>query len=122
MTALDNMQDALSIYFRLAIAEKTSGFTQAGDEIELRNGPSSLLQRPQITQRELAQFQEKLVLELFGAFIGSEDLGFELFQFRRDKALAVYRGLLSNVIGRNGSEIRLGNLDEVTKNRIVADL
>ena len=116
MTALDNMQDAFGIYFGLAIAEKTSSFSQASDQIELRNGPSSLLQRPQITQHELAQFQEKLVLKLFRAFICSEDLGFELFQFRRDKAFAVYRGLFSNVIVRNGTEICLGNLNEITKN------
>src|ERR1700739_2685825 len=110
------MQDALGIYFRLAIAEKTSGFTQAGDEIELGTRPGSLLQRPQKTQRELAQFQEKLVLELFRAFIGSEDLGFELFQFRGDKAFSVYRGLFPNVIGRNRAEICLGNLNKITKN------
>src|ERR1700751_5366469 len=103
MTALNDVQDAVSTYFRLTITEKTSAFSQAGHEIKLSNGPGSLLQRPQIAQRELAQFQENLVLELFRAFVGPEDLGFELFQFRRDKAFAVYCGLFPNVIGRNGT-------------------
>src|SRR5205823_6291768 len=63
-----------------------------------------------------------LELALENPLVGAEHLLFVLLQRRRDEALAAGNRLLAVVIGRDGMEVRLRDLDVVPEDAVVADL
>ena len=88
------------VEFRPAIMKQPRGFGQRAEHIERRNRGRRLLNRLELTQGFVAQFLEKLVLEVLGALVRAENFCFHFLQLRRDEALAADSGLLARVMRR----------------------
>ena len=69
-----------------------------------------------------AQLLEELDLALEDPFVGAEHLLFVFFQRRRDEPLAAGDRLLAVIVGRNGVQVRLRDLDVVAEHAVVAHL
>ena len=65
---------------------------------------------------------EEFEFKLFRALLGAEDFVLDLLQLGRDEALGVGHRLLAVVVRRGTAEVGFGDLDEISEDRVVADL
>ena len=63
-----------------------------------------------------------MILELTRTLIGAQDFRLHLLQLGRDKSLSTHGCLLARVTRWHVREVRLGDLDEITKDGIETDL
>ena len=93
-------------------ARTSSAATSAADPLQAQGLPATVSR----TSRN------RLVLEVADALLGAEDLLLVLLELRRDEALGVDQRLLAHVVGRDPVQVRLGDLDVVAEDLVVADL
>ena len=70
----------------------------------------------------LAEFYEQTFLKLVDFLLGREDLLLILLEFRGDIALGSNQCLFADVVGRNGIQMGLGDLDKIAENPVVFHL
>ena len=122
MAAVFNCETQRIVQHGPAVIEKPRRLRERANDIDNRNRLRGSLDRSQLAQRFLAQFLEKLVLEIASPFICAQDFSFHLFQFRRDETLPAHRSLFARVMWRHAGQIRFRHFNEVTKHRVVTDL
>jgi hypothetical protein len=95
---------------------------QTGQHIHNRRAPRSLLEAWLSGGDPGTEAAEQLVLQAFDPFLGVQDPGLVLLQFRCDEPLAVGDGLLAMIILGDAVQVRPGDLDEVTEHFVEPDL
>ncbi len=77
---------------------------------------------PAACEHARAQAPKDALLDLDAAVVRGENLAFVFFQFRRREPFRIHQRLLALVVGGGHGEVRLGDLDVVAEDRVIADL
>ena len=116
---IDGVANAVTNYAR--VIEKDY-VRQRCQHIQLGDGIGRPLDAVQLGADGLQQLGKKAVFQRDEALVGTEDLAFQLLKFLGDVALAAGERLLADVGLRHQIFVAVADLDEVTKDVVVADL
>ena len=92
---------------------------QGEQHIQFRECGCPLLDRSGLCPDLISHLIEYLLLQGGRPFLGGQDFGFHLFQFRGDEALCIGQSLLADVILRNQMQIRPRDLQIVAEDIII---
>ena len=123
MAAVRDLDDIRVVHQRLAVVP--FGGHDLAREISTSSAarPSAVRADALRLSRDLlADLLEQRVLQLADALLGPQHLLLVILQLFGDEALGVGQGLAADVIGRDGRQIALGDLDRVAEDPVVADL
>ena len=95
---------------------------QRREHVDGGNGAGGGLDAWRFSRDGTAQFLEQLQFALDDPLVGTDHLFLVFLQRRRDVALAARNRLLAVIVGRHRVQIRLGDLDVVAEDAVVADL
>ena len=73
-------------------------------------------------ENEFPQLGKDPLLNFDAAVVRGEDFAFVVLQLRRGEALGIDQRLFALVVGRREREVRLGDLDVVAEDRVIAHL
>ena len=98
MTAVFDHEPKRFIERRPAVIEKARGFRERANNIKNRDRLGGSLDWAEVAQSFVAQFLEKLVLQIPRPFIRAENFAFHFLEFRRDETFAADGRLFSRVM------------------------
>ena len=121
MAAFLNIDDALFIDLRPGVIIPLGRQRQRGKYIQRRHSPGRLLDPLHLGGHRLADFCIDLVLQRIKLIFRAQDHVFQFFEFRRDIALGVGKGLFSRIIIRHHIFIGIGHFQIVAEYFVVFD-
>ena len=122
VAAVDDVEVAGFVEGGAGVLVALRGFGEAEEDVEGGEGVGGLLEGVEFCADRLAEFDELLVFELFGSFLGAEDLVFDFLEAGRDIALGVGHGLLALVVVGDLGEVGFCDFDEVAEDVVELDL
>ena len=95
---------------------------EVGEQIELGDYGCAAADARRCFENGGAQLGEEAAFDLDGALVRGEDAGLVVLQLGRGEALGVDQGLFALVVGGDGLEVGLGDLDVVAEDIVKANL
>ena len=91
-------------------------------QVRLGHGRGAAADAAGAFENELSQLGKDALLDFDAAVVRGEDFAFVVFQFRRGEAFRIHQRLLALVVGGRERQVRLGDLDVIAEDRVIAHL
>src|SRR6267378_1145247 len=105
-----------------AVVSERCHVGQGSQHVHFRQSQRRPADALRLTGNRRPQVSKQPPLDLRDLFLRVENLGLIFLQFRSSEAFRAHQRLLALVVGRSEMQIRFGNLEVVTKDRIELDL